>query len=462
MKRLEPFNLKWLYPGMGVKRWLLLLFAAITLGALGLALFLRSLYEQGYRLPPSFYYLTLQFWSRPVRALILAVVALLMVGIAIKQLQNSLLAVVLPKARSRASLANLVYAHRVAPLGPRVVAIGGGHGLSTLLSGLKEHTGAITAIVNVADDGGSSGRLRAEFGVLPPGDIRRCLAALAEVDEGLMKRLFEYRFPAGKGLEGHSFGNLFITALDDVTGSFDQAIQTASDVLAVRGRVVPSTLMDVTLSAELRVPDGAAPRTIAGESRIKTGGLPIKRVYLSPSAVPAYPDAVRAIQEADLVVIGPGSLFTSLLPVLLIHDLLQALRTTSALRVYVCNVATEPGETDHFGVRAHLDALFEHLGDDCIDIALVNDNEHPDSDFAPEWRGRTAIVPLDLDTLTAVKLIHANVINPHNPLRHDSAKLAAELMRVLRTTRGHGYQRARGTRRQHIHTSAPSTLSDRR
>ena len=444
MKHLEPFNLKWLYPGMGVKRWLLLLFIAITLGALGLALFLRSMYEQGYRFPPSFYYLTLQFWPRPVRALILAAISIVMIVTAMRQLQNSLLAVVLPKARARSSLANLVYAHRVAPLGPRIVAIGGGHGLSTLLSGLKEHTGAITAIVNVADDGGSSGRLRAEYGVLPPGDIRRCLAALAEVDEGLMKRLFEYRFPAGKGLEGHSFGNLFITALDDLTGSFDQAIQTASDVLAVRGRVVPSTLMDVTLSAELRVPDGAVARTITGESQIKTGGLPIKRVFLSPAEVPAYPEAVRAIQEADLVVIGPGSLFTSLLPVLLINDLLQVLRTSRALRVYVCNVATEPGETDHFGVRAHLDALFEHLGDDCIDIALVNSNQHPDGDFAPEWRGRTAIVPLDLEQLPSVQVIHANVINALNPLRHDSGKLATELMRLLRSTRSRGYQGARG------------------
>jgi uncharacterized cofD-like protein len=427
----QRFNTKWLIPGMHVKRWMLLLFAGITLGALGLALLLRDLYATGYRFPPEIYYLTLQFWPRPVRAAVLAVLGILGIAVAMLRLQRSLLTVLMPE-RSHDSLANLVYEHRLGRNGPRVVAIGGGHGLSTLLSGLKHHTAAITAIVNVADDGGSSGRLRREYGVLPPGDIRRCLAALAEVDEGLMKQLFEYRFPAGEGLEGHSFGNLFITALDDLTGSFDEAIQAASGVLAVRGRVLPSTLMEVTLSAELLVPVGAEARTIQGESQISKGGLPIKRVFLSPADAPAYPAAVRAILDADAVIIGPGSLFTSLLPVLLIPDICAALRATHALRVYVCNVATEPGETDHFGVADHIDALLEHIGTGSIDLALVNDNQSPAGNFAPEWQGRTEIVPMDVTDKPELQLMTADIINPENPLRHDSHKLAAELMRLLR------------------------------
>jgi uncharacterized cofD-like protein len=425
-------NFKWLIPGMHVKRWLLLLFVGVTLGGLALALFLRDLYAAGYRFPPVVYYLTLQFWPRPVRALVLGTSGILALSVALVRLQHSLISVVRPPHRNGESLANIVYEHRIGPSGPRVVAIGGGHGLSTLLSGLKQHTASITAIVNVADDGGSSGRLRQEYGVLPPGDIRRCLAALSTTDEGLMKRLFEYRFPAGEGLEGHSFGNLFLTALDDITGSFDEAIQAASDVLAVRGRVLPSTLMEVVLSAELLVPVGAEARTIQGESQIAKGGLPIRRVFLSPADVPAYPAAVQAIRDAELIVIGPGSLFTSLLPVLLIDEVSQALRTTRALRVYVCNVATEPGETDHFGVSAHLDSLFEHIGAGCIDIALVNSNQTPAGNFAPEWQGRTAIVPLDVLQRPDIWVVTADIINATNPLRHDSAKLASELIRLLR------------------------------
>jgi uncharacterized cofD-like protein len=353
------------------------------------------------------------------------------------RLQLSLLSVVWPQ-RSHDSLANLVYERRRSRNGPRIVAIGGGHGLSTLLSGIKRHTAAITAIVNVADDGGSSGRLRREFGILPPGDIRRCLAALAEADESLMKQLFEYRFPAGEGLEGHSFGNLFITALDDLTGSFDLAIQSASEVLAVRGRVLPSTLMEVTLSAELHVPVGAEARTIQGESQISKGGLPIKRVFLSPADAPAYPAAVRAILDADAIIIGPGSLFTSLLPVLLIPDVRHALRATRALRVYVCNVATEPGETDHFGVADHINALIEHIGEGCIDLALINDNQAPAGNFAPEWQGRTEIVPMDVRGESQIQLVTADIINPSNPLRHDSEKVATELIRLLRERATYG------------------------
>ncbi|HEX6290034.1 MAG TPA: gluconeogenesis factor YvcK family protein [Herpetosiphonaceae bacterium] len=428
--RRPGFNPKWFYPGMGVKRWLVLLFFGITLGALGLSFLLRELYTLGFRFPAWTYYVTLQFWPRWARALILGLLSMACILIALKRLSRSLLSA-LPAYEQPGSLAELVYQQRRGLAGPRVVAIGGGHGLSTLLSGLKEHTSNITAIVNVADDGGSSGRLRREFGVLPPGDIRRCIAALAE-EESLMAQLFEYRFGQGEGLRGHTFGNLFITALDDITGSFDQAVKAASQVLAVRGRVVPPTLEDVTLVADLQVPVGEQARTIRGESLIGKGGHPIRRVFLDPPDPAAYPDAVAAIEQADLIILGPGSLFTSILPVLLVEDVRNAICRARALRVYVCNVATEPGETDRFGVQAHLEALLEHVGADCTDFALANSNSDPADNFAPEWKGRTEIVPLDIDDGCPIQVVAADIINPANPLRHDPRKLARELMRLLR------------------------------
>ncbi len=427
------FNTKWFYPGMGVKRWLVLLLVAVTLGALGLSFVLRELYTTGFRFPAWAYYVTLQFWPRWVRAIILGLLSSSLLFIAMQGLSRSVLSA-LPTQEQPFSLADMVYEQRRGSAGPRVVAIGGGHGLSTLLSGIKDHTANITAIVNVADDGGSSGRLRREFGVLPPGDIRRCIAALAE-EESLMAQLFEYRFGQGEGLRGHTFGNLFITALDDITGSFDQAVKAASRVLAVRGRVLPPTLEDVTLVADLLVPAGAEARTIRGESLIGKGGHPIQRVFLDPPDPPAYRDAVKAIEQADLIILGPGSLFTSILPVLLVTGIRHAICRSHALRVYVCNVATEPGETDQFGVRAHLEALRDHVGIDCVDLALANSNGEPVDNFAPEWQGRTQIVPLDVED-GAFNVVAADIINPANPLRHDPRKLARELMRLLRERRG--------------------------
>lgn len=428
-----PFNRKWLYPGMQVKRWLVLLLVGITLLALGVAFVLHAIYLSVEYLPGWIYVVTLQWMPRWVRGVLLSGVGLVCVVVALRRFSANLIDALPPTTRPQ-SFADLVWEQRRAPRKPRVVAIGGGHGLSTLLSGLKTHTDNITAIVNVADDGGSSGRLRREFGVLPPGDIRRCLAALAE-EEALMTRLFEYRFDQGEGLRGHTFGNLFITVLDDLAGSFDQAVKSASDVLAVRGRVIPPTLADVTLAAELVVPEGDTVRLIWGESSIGKGGFPIRRVFLEPPDPPAYPDAVQAILDADLIVLGPGSLFTSILPVLLVNELRSALQRSPALCVYVCNVATEPGETDRFGVQAHLTALREHIGTACVDVVLANNNTGPANNFAPEWQGRTQLVPLDTHALTTWPIISADIINPANPLRHDPHKLARELMRLLQAHR---------------------------
>lgn len=313
---------------------------------------------------------------------------------------------------------------------PKVVAIGGGTGLSTLLRGLKVHTPHITAIVTVADDGGSSGRLRRELGVLPPGDFRSCIAALAD-DEALITQLFQYRFGRGKALNGHSFGNLFISALAAVTGSFERAILEAGQVLAVQGRIVPSTLEDVTLVADLRhaktqdtAPSGLT--RVQGESAIPKAGQPIERVFLLPDGVRAYPEAVRAILDADLVVAGPGSLYTSVLPNLLVRDIREAVAASPGLKVYVCNVATQPGETEGFDVGEHVSALQQHVGRGLFPCVLANNNpisspQHP----------HLQPVALNYPPGDGYEVIAADLIDPDAPWRHDSTKLADQILAHL-------------------------------
>ena len=310
-------------------------------------------------------------------------------------------------------------------LAPKIVAIGGGTGLSTLLRGLKAYTPFLTAIVTVADDGGSSGRLRREMGVLPPGDFRNCIAALAD-DEALITQLFQYRFGQGHGLDGHCFGNLFITALAEVTGSFERAIVETARVLAVRGRVLPSTLEDVTLVADVRQPVGpntAGLTRIQGESAIPKAGQPIERVFLRPDRVRAYPNAVRAILEADLVIAGPGSLFTSILPNLLVPGIRRSVEVSEALKLYVCNVATQPGETDGFDVGQHMEALERHAGRGLFPYVLANaaqgeGQEHPSIQMVaphhPPDRG--------------YRVISAALADRAVPWRHDSDELAKQVM----------------------------------
>jgi uncharacterized cofD-like protein len=311
---------------------------------------------------------------------------------------------------------------------PKVVAMGGGTGLSTLLRGLKTRTPHITAIVTVADDGGSSGRLRRELGLLPPGDFRNCIAALAD-DESLITQLFQYRFGQGNGLNGHSFGNLFITALAAVTGSFERAIQEAGRVLAVKGRILPSTLEDVTLIADLAGAPGLT--RVRGESAIPKAGQPIERVFLRPDGARAYPEAVRAILCANVIVAGPGSLFTSVLPNLLIEGIRQAVGASSALRIYVCNVATQPGETVGFDVRQHVSALQRHVGRGLFPYVLVNNNLAP-------TRQNPQLQPVALRYATdeGYEVIEADLRDPNVAWRHDSDKLAERIIRLYDHWRG--------------------------
>jgi uncharacterized cofD-like protein len=317
------------------------------------------------------------------------------------------------------NLVEVLYRKRARRKGPKIVALGGGTGLSTLLRGLKEHTDQITAIVTVADDGGSSGRLRRDLGVLPPGDFRQCIAALAD-SEPLMTQLFQYRFGQGAGLDGHSFGNLFITAMAGVTGNFERALLESSRVLAVRGQILPSTLQNVTLCADLRDlgPNGST--RVAGESEISHQDKPIARVYLDPENVPAYPGAVRAILDADLIIAGPGSLYTSVLPNLLVQDIQRALHASPALKVYVCNVATQPGETNDFAVEDHWDALAQHVGAEIFTRVIANDNWN----YSYPEHTKSKMVRLRENGAREFQLTRADLVDESKPWRHDPAKLA--------------------------------------
>lgn len=257
---------------------------------------------------------------------------------------------------SNHSLLENLYRRRKLNRGPKIVAVGGGTGLSMLLRGIKNITNNVTAVVTVGDDGGSSGRLREEMGVLPPGDIRNCIAALAD-DEDLVTKLFQYRFKTGEGLEGHSFGNLFLTALCSITGDMYRAVKESSNVLSIRGRVLPSTLDDMKLVAEME--DG---RIIHGESNIPEAHGKIKRLFTDPQNCRALPDVIEAIRDAELIILGPGSLYTSVTPNLLIKEIAHEIAVSKAKKIYVCNIMTQPGETDGYSVSDHINALVNHAG----------------------------------------------------------------------------------------------------
>ncbi len=418
--------LKWLMPGLGIKRWIVLLFFGVTVLALGLAYLLVNLYRQQV-VPDYFYYLTLQFVPRLVRAALFGALGIVAIVIALIQLNRSVLS---PFVRpGDEPVVDKMMRHRQRLQGPKVVAVGGGTGLATLLRGLKQYTSNITAIVTVADDGGSSGRLRRELGVLPPGDFRNCIAALAD-SESLTAQLFQYRFNEG-GLDGHSFGNLYIAAMAAVTGSFEKALVESSRVLAVRGRILPSTLQNVILMGDLRSEVWGPANLVAGESKITQTVGAIERVYMEPSDARAYPDAIRAILEADLVVLGPGSLYTSIMPNLLVPDIAKAIRASRALRLYVCNVATQVGETDFYTTRDHLVAIDRHVQAGLVDIVLANNCLGLDFAHAPAGVGQQ----VEIEELESARLVAADMVDGAHPWRHASGKLAQTVIDVYNRER---------------------------
>ena len=410
--------LRWLTPGLEIKRWLLLLMFAELVLVLGVAYALKELYAN-LTLPAQFYFITLQFWPHWARALVFGTLGVGLILFSYVKLTQSVLGPFLPGI-SGGSLVEVIHAFRLRGRGPRIVAIGGGTGMSTLLRGLKQYTSNLSAIVTVADDGGSSGRLRDEYRVLPPGDFRQCLIALADA-EPLMKQLFDHRFKEGS-LDGHSFGNLFIMAMADVTGNFEHALRESGKVLAVKGNIVPSTLQDVTLVASI---NGS---NVEGESKIPKQNGRISQVFLKPDHPQINPEATQAILNAELVVVGPGSLYTSILPNLLVEGMVEAIKASPALKVLVCNLASQQGETDGYGVDDYIQVVRDHVGGNLFDFVLVNSNH---SHMPTGGQAQVVFRPDDAMRHPEVRFIAADVVNVRIPSHHDSDKLARAIMRKV-------------------------------
>ncbi len=414
----------WLLPGLGIKRWMLVTLAGITFLGVGLAILLLDFYRAEYTnqtILDILSYASLRFLPRILRVFIFGGIGIGITAYGIWGLNRALLRPFLQPGRN---VLDQVADYNRRGRGPRVAAIGGGHGLAILLRGLKEHTRNLAAIVTVADDGGSSGRLRESLGILPPGDIRNCLAALSN-DEAMLTQLFQYRFSGAPGLDGHSFGNLFITALSDITGSFEEAVAESGRVLSVSGRVLPSTLHDVKLVADIQLPHVVNEVRVAGESNIPEAAGRVRRVWLEPNDAPAFPPALKALLNADLIIVGPGSLYTSILPNLLVRDLLAALLSSRAIKIFVCNVATQTGETDEYSCHDHVRALEEHVGEDLFDVVLCNDNHSVPLPRGTEW------VRADHRTLTDARAYCADLLDEEHPWRHDAIKLGQVVMNLF-------------------------------
>ena len=422
-------DLRWLAPGLGVKRWLGLVLAGTTLIGVGSAILLLEIYRTT---PDTWWlpllsYASLRILARPVRVLIFGGLGL---GLILGGIWGLNRAVLTPFLRSGRPVVDTLTDHRRRERGPRVVVIGGGHGLSMLLRGLKAYTHRLTAVVTVADDGGSSGRLRQSLGILPPGDIRNCLAALSN-DEDLLTQLFQYRFANGAGgLDGHSFGNLFISALSEITGSFEDAIAESGRVLTVHGRVLPASLHDVRLAADIMPPDASQEVRVEGESHISKMGGRVRRVWLEPNDPPAFPKVIQAILSADLIIAGPGSLYTSVLPNLLVPDIAAALRASSGFKVYVCNVATQPGETQGFTCHDHVQALDDHVGGDLFDMVVQNNSFDGKLPEDVQW------VTLGNDADICYPVYQANLTDDDEPWHHNSEKMASVLIDLLQARTG--------------------------
>ncbi|MGD2163660.1 MAG: uridine diphosphate-N-acetylglucosamine-binding protein YvcK [Anaerolineales bacterium] len=416
---------RWLQPGIGVKRWLVLMVLGTALIGLGLAVVLLDVYR-GYPDSPWLIFLSLRILPRWLRALVLVGVGLLVLSLAVVGMNRAILA---PYVRPGRSVVDAISRHRRLGKGPRIVAIGGGTGLSTLLRGLKKRTGNLTAIVSVADDGGSSGRLRRSLGLPPPGDIRACLAALS-ADEDLLTQLFQYRFRSGEELTGHSFGNLFIAALSGVMGSFEGGVLEAGRVLGIQGQVLPSTASQIELAADKALSNNGGAVRIKGESNIPALPGQIRRVHLEPNDPQAYPPAIQAILAADMIVLGPGSLYTSIIPNLLVPDIAKAIKASRAFKVFVCNIATQPGETDRLDCCDHLAALESHVGSVLVDTVVANDSldiQLPDG-----------FLPVDpaLDKSYPVPVYTEDLVDRDQTARHDADLLADVLIALLEERTG--------------------------
>jgi uncharacterized cofD-like protein len=423
-RRFYQYLLFLLIPGISLKRWL-------GVGAIGLALItVGVIFALGISTGPTFVSfletVSLRNESPALRGGVfigLGVVGALVAGIGLIRSMGTV------RQRTRnLPFFESFYVERMLGSGPKITVIGGGSGLPNLLRGLKHYTSNITAVVTVADDGGSSGRLRSELGILPPGDIRNCLVALAD-SEDVMQQLMDYRFESEGQLDGHSFGNIFIAALVGIGGDFYRGVEAAGELLAIRGRVIPSTLSNVTL-----VGSTVSGETLIGETRVGNSSDRLRSLTLIPANTTAHPEAVRAIEDADLVVIGPGSLFTSIVPNLLISDISAALADSPAFKIYVCNVAEEPAQTEGYSVQDHLRVVQHYGGEQAVDAVVANSNLPPRP------------TPASLDFIKAKKpwnddvlLVEADVIDESDETsaaRHDPVKLSNAIAEAYRKYRG--------------------------
>ncbi|HQP91075.1 MAG TPA: YvcK family protein [Candidatus Omnitrophota bacterium] len=402
---------KWLYPGMRIKRW-------VSLSLLGIILILIGV-SGAVSMPRDFSQIIIYVYYANV------IFGIILIILGFKNMMVSVVSLLLPHREGR--LIDIMFQKRFLEHGPKIVAIGGGTGLSTILHGIKEYTSNITAIVTVADDGGSSGRLRQQFDMVAPGDIRNCLVALAN-EETMMRELFQYRFEKETEFSGHSFGNLFITAMTQVTGDFEKALKESSKILSIRGRVLPSTLEKVTLAAEHQ--DG---RIIEGEAKIPDAGSPVKRIFVRPEGASAAPEAVKAIKEAELIILGPGSLYTSIIPNLILKEIREAVVSAHVTKIYVCNIMTQPGETDNFKASDHVKELVRLTHPNIIDACIVNVGRMP-KELLSKYASENSIpVIADADTIKEMGygVIEEDLVSASGLIRHDADKLARIISNLM-------------------------------
>ena len=421
---------RWLIPGLNIKRWLALYSLGVGLLIIGISLLFNyqwlSYIED---IVLAYSYSLTGYYNYNVLILVGAVligISAILILVGTSKVIKTIIRAVLPDPSSKVS--DIIFQNIRLDKGPKIVVIGGGTGLSNLLRGLKAHTSNLSAIVTVADDGGSSGRLREDFKMIAPGDLRNCLVALAE-QEGVMENLFRYRFEGNNELSGHSFGNLFITALAQVyDGDIEEALEAASKLLRVRGRVIPSSTEFIQLSAELI--DGTI---VDGESNIPHAGKKIKRVFSSPEHPKPEGAALRAIDEADVIILGPGSLYTSIIPNLLTDKIADHVRASKANKIYIANVMTQPGETSGYTLADHVQAIIDHSGGGIIDTVLANDGPLPIQMVEQYSAVGSEPVAIDSKRLQdrGIRTVRATLISQEKPAIHDPERLGKVLMDII-------------------------------
>ena len=419
----------WLYPGINVKRWLFLFTIGVLLCAFGLAFLFNfqimgALEELVFQLT----YATTGKYSNVLVVLVGGLFVLFGLGFMIygtRKTIKSVVTAVMPEQSG--SLMEKVFVQRKLTHGPAITVVGGGTGSSTLLRGMKYITNNCTAVVTSADDGGSSGRLRKELGIIPPGDLRNCLTALAD-REPLMERLMQYRFKGDSPLAGHCFGNLFIAAMAEAEGGMEEGLNATSQILKVRGRVIPSTLEDIQLQAEMS--DGTI---VSGESKIPEARKRIKKMLMKPANASASKGAVDAILKSDVLIFGPGSLYTSVIPNLLVEEIREAILKSDAVKIYVCNVMTQPGETDGYGAFEHVRALIDHMGHQFLDYVIVNDQKITTEQLKQYYAEGSMPVTPDVEKIRklGITVVPASLISKDDLVRHEPRKLARALIMLI-------------------------------